>query len=138
MLLLLLLLLRAGISPTHGLFATAGEDGQLECWDVRARNAVAAIDAAAAAGAPGKEAAVCEGVGRTGWCATADSASQVHRTPESTTPGFIASPAPTLAHTSPLWSSHSQILLYLLAIQLFAHTHTARVWDSFSIPACLS
>lgn len=43
----------AGISPLHGLFATAGEDGRLECWDLRQREAVGVIDAAAAAGAPG-------------------------------------------------------------------------------------
>jgi hypothetical protein len=68
LLLLLLLALPAGISPTHGLFATAGEDGQLECWDVRARNAVAAIDAAAAAGAAGMgAAAVCDRWGRIGY-----------------------------------------------------------------------
>jgi ribosome biogenesis protein ENP2 len=45
----------AGISPTHGLFATAGEDGLLECWDLRARSAVAVLDAAAAAGAAGAQ-----------------------------------------------------------------------------------
>jgi WD40 repeat protein len=37
----------------HGLFAAAGEDGQLECFDLRARSSVGLLDAAAAAGAPG-------------------------------------------------------------------------------------
>jgi hypothetical protein len=42
-----------GLSPSHGLFAAAGEDGQLECFDLRARSSIATLDAAAAAGSPG-------------------------------------------------------------------------------------
>ena len=37
-----------GISPAHGLFAAAGEDGVLECFDLRQRTAVGHINAAAA------------------------------------------------------------------------------------------
>ena len=37
-----------GISPAHGLFAAAGEDGVLECFDLRQRTAAGHIDAAAA------------------------------------------------------------------------------------------
>ncbi|GLC33816.1 hypothetical protein PLESTM_000122600 [Pleodorina starrii] len=44
-----------GIAPSHGLFAAAGEDGQLECFDLRQREAVGLLDAAAAAGAPGEQ-----------------------------------------------------------------------------------
>ncbi|KAF8054988.1 nol10 [Scenedesmus sp. PABB004] len=44
-----------GLSPTHGLFAAAGEDGLLECFDLRQRGSVAVLDAAAAAGAPGAQ-----------------------------------------------------------------------------------
>ncbi|KXZ56503.1 hypothetical protein GPECTOR_1g450 [Gonium pectorale] len=44
-----------GICPAHGLFAAAGEDGQLECFDLRQRTAVGLLDAAAAAGAPGEQ-----------------------------------------------------------------------------------
>ncbi|KAK9820064.1 hypothetical protein WJX72_005625 [[Myrmecia] bisecta] len=43
------------ISPLHGLFGCAGEDGVLECFDLRQKSAVGHIDAAAAAGAPGEE-----------------------------------------------------------------------------------
>jgi hypothetical protein len=42
-----------GLSPSHGLFAAAGEDGQLECFDLRARSSIATLDTAAAAGSPG-------------------------------------------------------------------------------------
>ena len=45
----------AGVCPAHGLFATAGEDGQLECFDLRQRTSVGLLEAAAAAGAPGKD-----------------------------------------------------------------------------------
>jgi hypothetical protein len=38
----------------HGLFAAGGEDGTLECFDLRARAAAGRLDAAAAAGAPGE------------------------------------------------------------------------------------
>lgn len=51
----------SGLSPTHGLFATAGEDGQLECWDLRAKEPVGCIDAAAAAGAAGESVVVSGG-----------------------------------------------------------------------------
>lgn len=44
----------AGISPTHGLFACAGDDGVLECFDLRQRKAAGYLDAAAAAGAAGE------------------------------------------------------------------------------------
>ncbi|GFR41480.1 hypothetical protein Agub_g2171, partial [Astrephomene gubernaculifera] len=44
-----------GVSPSHGLFAAAGEDGQLECFDLRQRTSVGLLDAAAAAGAPGEQ-----------------------------------------------------------------------------------
>jgi hypothetical protein len=43
----------AGLSPVHGLFACAGEDGLLECFDLRAKNPVGFVDAAANCGAPG-------------------------------------------------------------------------------------
>ncbi|KIZ02919.1 Nucleolar protein 10 [Monoraphidium neglectum] len=43
-----------GVSPVHGLFAAGGEDGTLECFDLRARAAAGRLDAAAAAGAPGE------------------------------------------------------------------------------------
>lgn len=42
-----------GISPVHGLVAAAGEDGQLECFDPRARTSVGCLNAAAACNAPG-------------------------------------------------------------------------------------
>jgi hypothetical protein len=48
-----------GLSPSHGLFAAAGEDGLLECFDLRARSSIATLDAAAAAGAPGALALGC-------------------------------------------------------------------------------
>lgn len=35
-----------GISPVHGLFAVGGEDGGLECFDVRQRSSVGWINAA--------------------------------------------------------------------------------------------
>ena len=37
-----------GISPAHGLFGAAGEDGVLECFDLRQRAAVGTLNAAAA------------------------------------------------------------------------------------------
>lgn len=40
-----------GIAPSHGLFAAAGEDGHLECFDLRQRQSVGWLDAATAAGA---------------------------------------------------------------------------------------
>lgn len=43
-----------GISPAHGLLACAGEDGLLECFDLRARGALGHLDAAAAAGGRGQ------------------------------------------------------------------------------------
>ena len=39
------------VAPGHGLFAAAGEEGLLECFDLRQRRSVGALDAAAAAGA---------------------------------------------------------------------------------------
>lgn len=39
------------VCPAHGLFAAAGEDGTLECFDLRQRRSAGVIDAAAAAGA---------------------------------------------------------------------------------------
>ncbi len=39
----------------HGLFAAAGEDGTLECFDLRSRGSVGTLDAASAAGAPGEQ-----------------------------------------------------------------------------------
>ena len=39
------------MAPGHGLFAAAGEEGLLECFDLRQRRSVGALDAAAAAGA---------------------------------------------------------------------------------------
>ncbi|GLI68720.1 hypothetical protein VaNZ11_013206, partial [Volvox africanus] len=46
---------KCGVAPSHGLFACAGEDGHLECFDLRQREAVGLLDAAAAAGAPGRQ-----------------------------------------------------------------------------------
>ena len=43
-----------GISPSHGLLACAGEDGALECFDLRQRDALGRLDASAAAGARGQ------------------------------------------------------------------------------------
>lgn len=43
-----------GISPSHGLLACAGEDGVLECFDLRQRNSLGWLDAAGAAGARGQ------------------------------------------------------------------------------------
>jgi ribosome biogenesis protein ENP2 len=39
-----------GRSPVHGLIACGGEDGALECFDLRSRQAVGRIDAAGPAG----------------------------------------------------------------------------------------
>ena len=39
------------VAPGHGLFAAAGEEGLLECFDLRQRRSVGVLDAAAAAGA---------------------------------------------------------------------------------------
>lgn len=44
-----------GISPSHGLFACAGEDGGLECFDLRQRESLGWMDAATASGAKGHE-----------------------------------------------------------------------------------
>ncbi|GFH08397.1 WD_REPEATS_REGION domain-containing protein, partial [Haematococcus lacustris] len=49
------LLRPAGLSPVTGLLAVAGEDGQLECFDLRARTSLACFDAATSAGAAGQE-----------------------------------------------------------------------------------
>ena len=43
-----------GVSPAHGLLACAGEDGVLECFDLRQRGALGWLDAAAAAGGAGQ------------------------------------------------------------------------------------
>ena len=43
-----------GISPSHGLVACAGEDGVLECFDLRQRSAAGFLDAAAAMGQVGQ------------------------------------------------------------------------------------
>lgn len=43
-----------GRSPVHGLIACGGEDGALECFDLRTRHAVGRIDAAGPAG-PGQQ-----------------------------------------------------------------------------------
>lgn len=37
----------------HGLFAVAGDDGSLECFDLRAKGSAGYLDAAARIGAPG-------------------------------------------------------------------------------------
>jgi ribosome biogenesis protein ENP2 len=48
--------LPSGVSPVHGLFAGAGEDGLLECWDVRQRSSVGSLDVAATvSGAGGQQ-----------------------------------------------------------------------------------
>lgn len=44
----------SGVSSTHGLFACAGDDGLLECFDMRARSSAGVLDAASAIGAPGQ------------------------------------------------------------------------------------
>ncbi len=41
------------VCPAHGLFAAAGEDGKLECFDLRQRRSAGVIDAVGAAGAVG-------------------------------------------------------------------------------------
>ena len=43
-----------GIAPAHGLLACAGEDGGLECFDLRQRDSLGWLDAAAAAGGSGQ------------------------------------------------------------------------------------
>jgi ribosome biogenesis protein ENP2 len=43
-----------GRSPLHGLVAAAGEDGMLQCFDMRQRKAIGQLDAAAACGAEGR------------------------------------------------------------------------------------
>jgi len=40
-----------GISSVHGLFGCAGDDGVLECFDLRKRTSIGTLHAAAAAGA---------------------------------------------------------------------------------------
>ena len=42
-----------GISPVHGLFASAGESGLLECHDLRARSSVACFDVGSSIKQPG-------------------------------------------------------------------------------------
>ena len=37
-----------GVAPAHGLVGCAGEDGWLECFDLRQRRSVGAVNAAAA------------------------------------------------------------------------------------------
>ncbi|KAK9867222.1 hypothetical protein WJX84_009551 [Apatococcus fuscideae] len=44
-----------GVAPAHGLVGCAGEDGWLECFDLRQRRSVGAVNAAAAVDAPGEE-----------------------------------------------------------------------------------
>ena len=39
------------LSPAHGLFGAAGEDGCLECFDLRQRSSVGRVDVASAADA---------------------------------------------------------------------------------------
>lgn len=39
-----------GVSPAHGLYGCAGEDGGLECFDPRQRDSLGWLDAAGAAG----------------------------------------------------------------------------------------
>lgn len=43
-----------GISPAHGLLACAGEDGGLECFDLRQRDSLGYLNAAGAAGSAGQ------------------------------------------------------------------------------------
>lgn len=43
----------------HGLFACAGEDGVLECFDLRMKNSAGTLDAATSCGAPGEKVCVC-------------------------------------------------------------------------------
>ena len=54
-----------GVSPSHGLFGAAGEDGGLECFDLRSRDSLGWLDAAAAAG---EAAAGGCGVFEAAWC----------------------------------------------------------------------
>ena len=42
---------KLGISPAHGLVAAAGEEGLLECYDLRQEQCAGRFDAASAAGA---------------------------------------------------------------------------------------
>lgn len=44
-----------GVSPAHGLVACAGDDGGLECFDLRQRQSLGWFDAARAAGGEGQE-----------------------------------------------------------------------------------
>ena len=44
-----------GISLSHGLFACAGEDGGLECFDLRQRESLGWMDAAGASGVRGQQ-----------------------------------------------------------------------------------
>lgn len=43
------------VAPAHGLFACAGDDGGLECFDLRQRESLGWMNAAAAAGVDGQE-----------------------------------------------------------------------------------
>ena len=42
---------KLGVSPAHGLVAAAGEEGLLECYDLRQEQCAGRFDAASAAGA---------------------------------------------------------------------------------------
>jgi ribosome biogenesis protein ENP2 len=48
-----------GIAPSHGLLACAGEDGGLECFDLRQRSSLGWLDAAGAAGGRGQSLTAC-------------------------------------------------------------------------------
>jgi len=48
-----------GIAPAHGLLACAGEDGGLECFDLRQRDSLGWLDAAGAAGGRGQSLTAC-------------------------------------------------------------------------------
>lgn len=43
-----------GVSPLHGMVAAAGEDGNLECFDLRAEKAIGCLDVAGVLGHPGQ------------------------------------------------------------------------------------
>lgn len=44
-----------GVSPAHGLFGCAGEDGGLECFDLRQRESLGWMNAASASGGDGQQ-----------------------------------------------------------------------------------
>jgi len=59
---------KLGVSPAHGLVGAAGEEGLLECYDLRQERCAGRFDAASAAGAVTSSfCSLLRSVRRTGW-----------------------------------------------------------------------